>query len=54
MIEKEHKRGTNSYHPKMLLKVLVCAYTEQIYSMSGNISFMWRSVGNWQDFRIIA
>jgi transposase len=24
--------GTSSYHPKMLLKVLVYAYTQQLYS----------------------
>lgn len=40
--------GTSSYHPKMLLKVLVYGYTEKIYSsrklekaLKENICFMW-------------
>lgn len=42
--------GTSSYHPKMLLKVLVYAYINNIYSsrkieeaVSQNIHFMWLS-----------
>jgi len=40
--------GTSSYHPKMLLKVLVYGYTEKIYSsrklekaLQENVCFMW-------------
>ncbi|MEL6834534.1 MAG: transposase, partial [Bacteroidota bacterium] len=42
--------GTSSYHPKMLLKILVYAYVEKIYSSRmiekachENICFMWLS-----------
>ena len=52
--------GTSSYHPKMLLKVLVYAYAERIYSsrriakgLRENIYFMWISGGNRPDFRTI-
>ncbi len=52
--------GTSSYHPKMLLKVLVYAYTKKIYSsrmiaaaLQENIHFMWLSGGNRPDFRTI-
>ncbi len=44
--------GTSSYHPKMLLKVLVYAYAERIYSsrriakaLRENIHYMWISGG---------
>jgi transposase len=52
--------GTSSYHPKMLLKILVYAYAEKIYSgrqiakaVRENIPFMWISGGNQPDFRTI-
>jgi transposase len=52
--------GTSSYHPKMLLKVLVYAYAEKIYSsrriakaLRENIHFMWISGENCPDFRTI-
>lgn len=52
--------GTSSYHPKMLLKVLVYAYTQQIYSsrkiakaLRENIYFMWLSGNQRPDFRTI-
>jgi transposase len=52
--------GTSSYHPKMLLKVLVYAYAKKIYSsrmiaaaLRENIHFMWLSGGNRPDFRTI-
>lgn len=52
--------GTSSYHPKMLLKVLVYAYIQRIYSsrkiaaaLRENIHFMWLSGGNRPDFRTI-
>ena len=44
------KEGRPSYHPKMLLKVIVYAYMDNIYSsrkiekaMKENINFMWLS-----------
>jgi len=52
--------GTSSYHPKMLLKVLVYAYAEKIYSsrriaksLRENIHFMWISGENRPDFRTL-
>ena len=52
--------GTSSYHPKMLLKILVYAYSKKIYSsrkiaeaVRENIHFMWLSGGNQPDFRTI-
>jgi len=52
--------GTSSYHPKMLLKVLIYAYVKKIYSsrsiaaeLRENIHFMWLSGGNRPDFRTI-
>jgi transposase len=52
--------GTSSYHPKMMLKVLVYAYAERIYSsrriakaLRENINFMWISGSNRPDFRTL-
>lgn len=52
--------GTSSYHPKMLMKVLVYAYTQQMYSsrkiakaLRENIYFMWLSGNQQPDFRTI-
>lgn len=52
--------GTSSYHPGMMLKVLVYAYTQRIYSsrqiakaLRENVNFMWLSGGNRPDFRTL-
>jgi transposase len=52
--------GTSSYHPRMMLKVLVYAYTQRIYSsrqiakaLRENVNFIWLSGGNRPDFRTI-
>lgn len=52
--------GTSSYHPKMLLKVLVYSYSQQLYSsrkiakaLRENIYFMWLSGNQQPDFRTI-
>lgn len=52
--------GTSSYHPKMLLKVLVYGYSQQIYTsrriakaLRENVHFMWLSGGSRPDFRTI-
>lgn len=52
--------GTSSYHPRMMLKVIVYAYIEHIYSsrriakaLRENIHFMWISGQNRPDFRTI-
>lgn len=50
LIKQYKPGGTSSYHPRMLLKVLVYAYINNIYSsrkieesLSQNICFMWLS-----------
>jgi len=52
--------GTSSYHPKMMLKVLVYAYCKKIYTsrkigeaMEENIHFIWLSGGQTPDFRTL-
>lgn len=52
--------GSSSYHPRMLLKVIVYAYVEKIYSgrqiakaLRENVNFMWLAGGNKADFRTI-
>ena len=52
--------GTSSYHPKMMLKVLIYAYTQRIYSsrqiakaLRENVHFMWLSGHNRPDFRTL-
>lgn len=60
LLRKYQGGGTSSYHPEMLLKILVYAYTQRIYSsrriakaVRENINFMWLSGGNQPDFRTI-
>jgi transposase len=60
LLAKYKGGGTSSYHPGMMLKVLVYAYTQRIYSsrqiakaMRENVTFMWLSGGNQPDFRTI-
>jgi transposase len=51
VLEKGYKRGgTSSYHPRMLLKVIIYAYLRNLYSsrkieqaLGENIHFMWLS-----------
>ena len=52
--------GASSYHPVMMLKILVFAYAQKIYScrqiaasLHENVTFMWLSGGNTPDFRTI-
>jgi transposase len=52
--------GTSSYHPRMMLKVLVYAYSQKVNSsrqiakaLRENVNFMWISGGNRPDFRTI-
>ena len=52
--------GTSSYHPKMMLKVLVYGYAEKLYSsrriakaLRENVNFMWLSGQSRPDFRTI-
>lgn len=60
LIQKYKGGGTSSYHPRMMLKVLVYAYTQRIYTsrqiakgLRENIQFMWISGRNTPDFRTI-
>jgi transposase len=52
--------GTSAYHPKMLVKVVIFAYTQRIFSsrqiakaLRENINFMWLSGMNQPDHRTI-
>jgi len=52
--------GTSSYHPRMMLKVLIYAYVSKIYSsrqiakaLREQIPFMWLSGNNRPDFRTL-
>jgi transposase len=52
--------GSSSYHPRMMLKAIVYAYSEKIYSsrriakaLRENVNFMWISGRNTPDFRTI-
>ena len=61
MLEKEYEGGgTSSYHPKMMLKVLVYGYCKKIYTsrkiaeaVEENIHFMWLAGGQTPDFRTL-
>jgi transposase len=60
LMRKYKGGGTSSYHPEMLMKVLVYAYTQRIYSsrqiakaVRENVNFLWLSGGNQPDFRTI-
>ena len=60
LLAKYKGGGTSSYHPRMMLKVIVYAYSQKIYSsrkiekaLWENIGFMWISGGNRPDFHTI-
>jgi transposase len=60
LLAKYKGGGTSSYHPKMMLKVFIYAYTQQIFSsrriakaLRETIPFMWLSGNNRPDFRTI-
>jgi transposase len=58
---KQYKGGgTSSYHPGMMLKVIVYAYCEKVYgsrriakALRENVNFMWISGRSQPDFRTI-
>ena len=60
-IIKQYKGGgTTSYHPRMMIKILFYAYTNNIYScrkiekaLQENIHFMWLSGHSTPDYRTI-
>lgn len=60
LLAKYKGGGTSSYHPKMMLKVMIYAYTQRIYSsrriakaLRESIPFLWLSGMNQPDFRTI-
>ena len=61
ILEQGYKGGgTSSYHPRMMLKVLIYGYCVKLYScrriaqaLRENIHFMWLSAGQHPDFRTI-
>jgi transposase len=60
IVAKYKGGGTSAYHPKMMLKVLIYAYAERIYSSRGiakamreNVNFMWLSGQSQPDHRTI-
>ena len=60
ILEEYKGGGTSSYHPRMMLKVLVYAYTQKVNSfrqiakaLRENVNFMWISGNNRPDFRTI-
>jgi transposase len=60
LVAKYKGGGTSAYHPRMMLKVLVYAYVERVYSsrqiekaMRENVNFMWLSGMNRPDHRTI-
>ncbi len=61
LVEEYSNEGKPGYHPKMLLKVMVYAYMDNIYSsrkiekaMRENINFMWLSAQQVADHNTIA
>ena len=60
LLEQYPGGGSSSYHPKMLLKVLLYGYSVKLYTgrkiakaISQNINFMWLSAMSRPDFRTI-
>jgi transposase len=60
LLEQYKGGGTSSYHPKMLLKILVYGYVSNIYSsrkletaVKENIPFKWLAAGNSPDHHTI-
>lgn len=60
LLESYKPGGTSIYHPKMMLKVIIYAYTQKVYSsreiakaLRQNINFMWLSGMQTPDFRTL-
>ena len=60
LVRKYKGGGTSAYHPKMLLKVLIYAYTQRTFSsrqiakaLRENINYLWLSGMNQPDHRTI-
>jgi transposase len=60
ILESYKGGGCSSFHPKMMLKVIIYAYNEEIYScrkiakaLRENINFIWLSARQTPDYRTI-
>lgn len=60
ILETYQGGGTSSYHPRMMLKILIFGYVERIHSCRAiakavreQIPFMWLAAGHCPDFRTI-
>lgn len=60
LIEKYEGGGTSSYHPVMMLKVIIYAYTQKIFTCRiiakncrENVMFMWLAAMNQPDYHTI-
>lgn len=60
LIKKYKGGGSSSFHPEMMLKIMIFSYINRIYSsrqiakaLRENVAFMWLSGGNRPDFRTI-
>lgn len=56
----EHKMGASSYHPKMMMKLILCGYTQSIFSgrkieamSKDSIRAMWLTQNQFPNFRTI-
>jgi len=60
-LERQYKGGgTSAYHPRMLLKVIIYAYTQRVFSsrriakeLRENVNYMWLSGMTQPDHRTI-
>lgn len=60
LLDKYQGGGPSYYHPEMMLKVLMYAYTQKVWSsrqiakaLRENVNFMWLAGSNKPDFRTI-
>ncbi|HGZ5109131.1 TPA: transposase, partial [Staphylococcus aureus] len=58
--EFRHHRGATSYHPKMMLKVILYAYTQSVFSgrkiekmLNDSIRMMWLSQNQKPSYKTI-
>ncbi|MFV0560348.1 MAG: IS1182 family transposase [Enterococcus sp.] len=56
----KHHRGASSYHPRMMLKIILCAYTQSVFSgrkiealLQDSIRMMWLAQGYQPSYRTI-
>lgn len=56
----KHQRGASSYHPRMMLKIILCAYTQSVFSgrriealLQDSLCMMWLAQGYQPSYRTI-